>query len=131
MDQSRHVSRVIRRSPQAVYDYAADLSHLHEWAAGVAAGAVTVLSDTRVRATSPMGEVVITFVGRNTLGVLDHTVVSPDGSRTENPMRVVKHPDGAEVIFTLRRTGRPGADFAADAAAVASDLARLADCLGG
>ncbi|MDR7329164.1 SRPBCC family protein [Corynebacterium guangdongense] len=131
MDHSRHVSRVIRRSPQAVYGYAADLSHLQEWAAGVVAGSVTVLDDTRVRASSPMGEVLITFVARNSLGVLDHTVVLPDGSKTENPMRVVKHPDGAEVIFTLRHAGRPEADVAADAAAVAADLARLAELLDG
>lgn len=62
--------------------------------------------------------------------MLDHTVVAPDGTRTENPMRVVTHPEGAEIIFTLRRGELSDADFEADAAAVEADLERLAGRLG-
>jgi hypothetical protein len=61
--------------------------------------------------------------------VLDHTVRLPSGEAVYNPMRVipgVPPKAGCEVVFTLRR--RPGvtdAEFEADAAAVAADLAAL------
>ena len=70
-----------------------------------------------------MGRVSVRFLPRNELGVLDHEVTLPDGTVTYNPLRVVPHPDGAEVIFTLR--GVDDDEFEQDAAMVAEDLARL------
>ncbi|WP_327512310.1 GNAT family N-acetyltransferase, partial [Dietzia lutea] len=72
---------------------------------------------------SPMGRVSVRFLPRNELGVLDHEVALPDGNVTYNPLRVVPHPEGAEVIFTLR--GVDDDEFERDAAMVAEDLARL------
>ncbi|MGY4708750.1 SRPBCC family protein [Mycolicibacterium sp. CBM1] len=78
-------------------------------------------------AQSSMGEIAIEFTPANDLGVLDHVVTLPSGEPVFNPLRVV--PAGAEwseVVFTLRR--RPGmsdAEYAADAAAIAADLATL------
>lgn len=95
--RSRHVSVVVRRSPEEVYAYAADPDHLPRWAAGLASGAVTREGD-ELLVDSPMGRVRVRFVPRNDLGVLDHEVVTPDGTATLNPLRVVAYPDGAEVV---------------------------------
>jgi hypothetical protein len=126
VSESRHISAWINRSATDVYRYASDPVHLPEWAAGLAQGELTRVGDTWV-AQSPMGEITIEFTPANDLGVLDHVVTMPSGEPVFNPLRVV--PAGAqwsEVVFTLRR--RPGMsddDYAADAAAVAADLATL------
>lgn len=116
---SVHLSVVVRRPPGEVYAYAADPANLPQWAAGLATG-ITPRDDGTWVALSPMGEVVVAFTPSNGLGVLDHTVTLPDGSSTLNPLRVLPHPDGAEVVFTLRAD--PDGD---DAALVRADLERL------
>lgn len=124
--ESRHISAWINRAATDVYRYASDPAHLPEWAAGLAQGELTRVGDTWV-AQSPMGEITIEFTPANDLGVLDHVVTMPSGEPVFNPLRVV--PAGAqwcEVVFTLRRrAGMSADDYAADAAAVAADLATL------
>ena len=124
MTGSRHLSVRIARPAADVYGYAADPAHLPQWAAGLAAGVRQV--DGEWVADSPMGQVVVRFVPRNDLGVLDHDVLLPDGTTTTNPVRVLPDGDGCEVVFTLRRTsGSDAAAFEADAATVTADLATL------
>ena len=136
--RTRHVSTVIRRPPEQVYAYARDPANLGAWAAGLASGRIEPgdesgaegggadgdgdRGDTLV-VDSPMGRVSVRFLPRNELGVLDHEVTLSDGTVTYNPLRVVPHPEGAEVIFTLR--GVDDDEFEQDAAMVAEDLARL------
>ena len=136
--RTRHVSTVIRRPPEQVYAYARDPANLGAWAAGLASTRIEHgdegggtngegdrdpdRGDTLV-VDSPMGRVSVRFLPRNELGVLDHEVTLPDGTVTYNPLRVLPHPDGAEVIFTLR--GVDDDEFERDAAMVAEDLARL------
>jgi hypothetical protein len=123
---TRHVSRVIALPWREVYDYAADPRHLVAWASGLASASVTPAGDGSWLASSPFGDVTVRFVGPNDLGVLDHTVRMPDGTEVLNPMRVVPHDDGAEVVFTVRRrAGTTDDDVAADAAVVAGDLETL------
>ncbi|WP_348542374.1 L-lactate permease [Dietzia kunjamensis] len=69
---------------------------------------------------SPMGRVSARFLPRNELGVLDHEVTLSDGTVTYNPLRVVPHPEGAEVVFTLR--GVDDGEFERDAAMVAEHV---------
>lgn len=126
--RSVHVSEVVRADPAAVYAYAADPDNLPTWAAGLATSAVRRDGDTLV-VESPMGEVRVTFVPRNDLGVLDHDVRLPTGEVVHNPMRVLPHPDGAEVVFTIRQLAMTDAELDRDAAAVAADLRRLRDLL--
>ncbi|MBB2987476.1 SRPBCC family protein [Terracoccus luteus] len=128
LDSGRHVAQVVRRPPAEVYAYAVDPDHLPEWAAGLARAAVHREGDVLV-VNSPMGTVTVRFVPRNDLGVLDHDVTLPDGTVVTNPMRVLSHPDGAEVVFTVRRQGLTDDEFDRDAAQVATDLARLRDLL--
>lgn len=122
---TRHLSVVIRRDPRAVAAFARSDEQLPRWAAGLASGALRREGD-ELLVDSPMGQVRVRFVAANDLGVLDHDVTLPDGSVTHNPMRVQRHPHGAEVVFSLRRPdGATDDAFEADARAVAADLERL------
>lgn len=122
--QSRHVSQVIEASPAAVYAYAADPDHLPEWAAGLARAEAHREGDDLV-VDSPMGRVTVRFVPPNDLGVLDHEVTLPSGTVVLNPMRVMAHPAGSEVVFTVRQVELTDAEFERDCSMVAADLVRL------
>ena len=122
--QSRHVSTVVRRDPAEVYAYARDPAHLPRWAAGLAQGEVEVVDDAVV-VDSPMGRVSVTFVAGNDLGVLDHDVTLPSGVVVTNPLRVLAHPDGAELLFTVRQLTMTEGELDRDAATVHDDLLRL------
>lgn len=119
--RSVHVSRVIHADPAQVYRFAADPANLHLWAAGLAEAEIRRDGETLLVA-SPMGEVRVRFTAANDLGVLDHDVTLPDGQTVSNPLRVLAHPEGAEVVFTVRQLGMDEEQFAADAAAVGRDL---------
>lgn len=121
---SLHISQRIGCPAQRAYAFASDLANLPLWAAGLG-GSITQV-DGEWRVPSPDGDVLVRMVPANEHGVLDHTVVLPDGTSSYNPMRVLADGEGCEVVFTLRR--RPTMsddDLAADAAAVAADLRTL------
>lgn len=122
--RSRHVSVVICRPAAQVYDFAADPDNLPRWAAGLAHSDVTRQGDMLV-VDSPMGRVTVRFVARNSLGVLDHDVTLPSGTTVNNPVRVLTHPDGSEVLFTVRQIELTDAEFERDLRLVADDLTRL------
>lgn len=121
---SRHLSIVIDRSPQSVYAFVSEPANLPDWAAGLADG-IDLLHGQWV-ATSSWGRLELEMAPRNEFGVVDHWVTAPDGVRTYNPMRVLAHGDGAEVVFSLRRADGMSDDaFETDAAAIEADLATL------
>ena len=122
--RSRHVSVVIHRHPDEVYAFVAEPDNLPRWAVGLATSEVTPEGDALVVA-SPMGQVRVVFAGRNPYGVLDHDVTTPDGTTTANPMRVVAHPEGAEVVFTVRQLALSDEEHERDAGLVQADLERL------
>jgi hypothetical protein len=127
--ESVHVSTTIDRPADEVYAYASDPGNLPNWAAGLARQDVQVIGGVWV-AESPMGRVTIEMAPSNPFGVLDHMVTLPSGEIVNNPMRVMPNADGCDVVFTVRR--RPGmsaSEFAADADAVAADLATLRELM--
>ncbi|QTI69234.1 SRPBCC family protein [Gordonia polyisoprenivorans] len=124
--RSRHVSHVIAAAPEHVYEFASDPGNLALWASGLAQAPVTRRGDDLV-VESPMGTVTVRFVPHNEFGVIDHDVTLPSGSTVTNPVRVLAHPDGSEVVFILRQLDLTDEEFDRDAATVAADLARLAD----
>ena len=128
--ESRHVSTVIRRPAAEVYDFAADPDHLAAWAAGLAEGDITRDGDTLL-VDSPMGRVTVRFVPRNDLHVLDHDVTLPSGTVVTNPVRVLAHPEGAEVLFTVRQIEMTVEELEGDVGRVAADLERLKAILEG
>lgn len=128
MTASLHISTHVDRPATEVYDYTSNPVNLPEWAAGLG-GSITQENGQWV-ANSPFGHIVIEFVERNSLGVLDHYVTVESGERFYNPMRVIADGSGCEVVFTLRRA--PGVDddaFAADRAQIEADLATLKSIL--
>jgi hypothetical protein len=118
------VSRVKRASPSAVYECAADIRKLPQWAAGLAQAEVIKDGD-RLLVDSPMGRVEVRFVERNQSAVFDHDVTLPAGIVVTDPVRVLAHPDGAEVVFTVRQIELDDDEFARDVDLVATDLERL------
>ncbi|MHA6512930.1 SRPBCC family protein [Tessaracoccus sp. Z1128] len=126
--QSRHLSRVIPRPADEVYCFVANPDNLVRWAAGLAQGdAVRKGPDLIVG--SPMGQVTVRLVPVNDYGVFDHDVTLPSGIVVTNPARVLPHPDGCEVLFTLRQLDMTDEEFERDARAVEDDLERLAALL--
>jgi polyketide cyclase/dehydrase/lipid transport protein len=122
--ETRHLTVFIDRTPSEVYDYTCEPRHIPEWAPGLGRGVEQV--DGRWYVVTETGRLPVVFAERNALGVLDHDVTLPSGEVVHNPMRVVPHDGGSEVMFTLRR--RPEMtddDFARDAGLVQADLERL------
>lgn len=128
--KSRHLSTVIAATPAAVSAFAAEPENLPKWAAGLAEAEVKREGDLLVM-ESPMGQVTVKFVSFNDFGVLDHDVTLPTGVVVTNPLRVLAHPEGSEVVFTLRQLDMSNEDFERDAAMVVADLARLKAILEG
>ncbi|MDT9595027.1 SRPBCC family protein [Nocardioides zeae] len=128
--RSIHVSVVVARSPEDAYAFARAPENLPRWAAGLASGALTHEDDDIV-VDSPMGRVRVRFAPPNAYGVLDHDVTLPSGEVVANPLRVLAHPDGAEVLFTVRQRDLTDDELDRDVAAVRGDLERLRTLLEG
>ena len=128
--ESRHISTVIARTPETVYEFIVRPENLPRWAVGLAQSDITRDGDALV-ADSPMGRVTVRFVPCNDLGVADHEVTLPSGETVYNALRVIPHPDGSEVLFTLRQLSMSDDEFDRDAAMVLADLTRLKTLLEG
>jgi Polyketide cyclase / dehydrase and lipid transport len=81
----RHLSALINRPPDEVYEYAADPANLPEWAPGLGSSVEQI--DGQWFVETSMGQVGFAFAPRNTYGVLDHEVTLPSGEVIYNPMR--------------------------------------------
>lgn len=122
--ESKHLSERIARPVREVYEFAVEPANLPSWAPGL--GSAVEQVDGHWFVQTAMGRVGLQFAPRNDFGVLDHDVTMPSGEVVHNPMRVIVDGDGCEIVFTLRRQeGVTDGEFAADAQAVAADLARL------
>lgn len=120
----RHLSISVSRPAAAVYAFLAEPANWPKWASGL--GSLRQLDDGRWVAQQPEGLMTVQFSPRNPFGILDHTVITPDGSRIYMPVRVIENGDGAEVILTLfRLPGMDDATFTRDADWVAKDLEKL------
>ncbi|MEZ4236317.1 MAG: SRPBCC family protein [Myxococcota bacterium] len=120
------VWQVVAVDAARAYAYAHRVENLPDWAAGLASGLER--EGDAWYAASPMGRVRLEMAEDNPLGVLDHTVTMPDGTRVHNAFRVT--PLGAgHCVFTFTVQRPPGTDddaFAADVAQVRADLRALA-----
>lgn len=122
--KSRHVSRVISVSPELVYEFASNPDNLPKWAAGLAKTEVVREGDVLL-VDSPMGKVTVRFVPLNEYGVIDHDVTLPSGTTVTNPVRVLAHPEGSEILFTIRQIELTDDEFDRDIEMVEGDLERL------
>jgi hypothetical protein len=122
--ESRHVSERIDRPAADVYEYASNPANLPNWAPGLGRSVENV--DGQWFVETEAGRVGVRFAERNRYGVLDHDVTLSTGEVIYNPMRVVRHGDGCEVVFSVRRLpDMSDEDFARDAGLVQADLTRL------
>lgn len=128
--KSTHVSQVIGAPANRVCDFAANPDNLPRRAAGLAQTEVRRDGGDLV-AASPMGDVRVRFAPPNDFGVLDHDVTLLSGEVVNNALRVLDHPDGAEVVFTVRQRDASDEDFERDCAAVARDLEALRELVEG
>ena len=124
------MSRVIAAPPQAVYEFASNPDNLPKWATGLAKSEVVRDGDTLL-VDSPMGMVTVRFAPFNEFGVLDHEVTLPTGITVTNPVRVLGHPLGSEVVFTIRQVQLTDDEFDRDTQMVEGDLARLKQVIEG
>lgn len=122
--KSRHVSRVFSVFPELVYEFASDPDNLLKWAAGLAKAEV-VREGEVLLVDSPMGKVTVRFVPRNEYGVIDHDVTLPSGTTVTNPVRVLAHPQGSEIVFTIRQIELTDDEFDRDFAMVEEDLDKV------
>ena len=128
--ESRHVSEWIDRPAADVYEYASNPANLPNWAPGLGKSVENV--DGKWYVETDSGRVGVAFAERNEYGVLDHDVTLPSGDVIYNPMRVVPHGAGSEVVFSVRRLpGMSDEEFARDAGLVQADLTRLKHVLEG
>jgi hypothetical protein len=122
--ESLHLAVLIRTAPERAYEFIRDPRNLPQWATGLG-GAIERIGDEWV-VDSTMGKLTLRFAPANDFGVVDHLVRLPNGDATNNPMRVLPHDYGCEVVFSLQRdAGVSDADFESDAAAIRADLTTL------
>lgn len=122
------ITQTIHREWREVYTFAAAPENLPRWAAGL--GEALEQGDGDWLIDGPLGRIRVRFAEPNDFGVLDHWVTLPDGTVCYNPLRIVANGTGSEVTFTLYRLpGTSDEAYAADAAAVARDLATLKSLL--
>ncbi|MBO0707695.1 MAG: SRPBCC family protein [Candidatus Dormibacteraeota bacterium] len=106
--ESRTLSVRIERPLAEVYAFLAEPKNFQSWAAGL---------DLEQR---------IVFTEQNPYGVVDHTVVLPQGQEVYVPMRAIRNGTGTEVLFTVFRQPEMTDDrFAEDTEAVQRDLLTL------
>lgn len=122
--KSKTLSLFLAVPPATVYAFASNPANLPLWVPSFCQSVALVNGDWVVQ--SPSGAAVFVFAAPNPFGVLDHTVTLASGAVFYNPLRVIANGDGSEILFTLfQHAGMTDAQFEADAALVASDLATL------
>jgi hypothetical protein len=120
----RHIGIGIDLPADEVYAFLAQPLNFPKWAEGLGHGFVHVEGMTWA-AQSPMGPIRILFSEPNRYGILDHTVILPDGTAMTNPLRVLANGSGSEVVFTLFQRDMTDDEMARDAGMIARDLAAL------
>ena len=120
----RIVSVSIERPAHDTYEYLADPESLPKWATTFCK-AIRNDGEKWIVKTSH-GEVVVRFVERNALGVLDHYVTTERGIEIYVPMRVVPNDSGSEVmLIVFHPRGAAIEEFEDAIRMVKADLATL------
>ncbi|KHL04337.1 hypothetical protein [Sinomonas humi] len=128
MSEFRHLTTPIALPAGDVASFAGNPANLPLWAEGLAGGIRA--EGERWIASSPMGDVEVSFVGDLAEGILDHKVTLPTGATVLNQFRVLHDGPHSLAVFHLRReAGVTDEQFEADAAAVQRDLDTLRSVL--
>jgi len=120
----RYLSVSIELEPESVYAFTSNPENLPQWAAGLGLGVKRAGEHWEVKTQE--GSVGLRFTPHNEYGVLDHTVLLPDGTEVYVPMRVMPNGQGSEVMLGLfRQPEVDDAEFERDAGLMQNDLWRL------
>ena len=121
MSTSKTVSVSIARPAAEAYEFLSLPENFPKWASGLGASLRRVGGDWV--AETAEGPVRVCFSEPNSFGVLDHSVIRPQGGSVYVPLRVVARERGCELVLTLFRQPDVTDDkFAADAEWVMRDL---------
>ena len=119
--ESRTLTVRIDRPFDKVYEFLVDPANWNQWAFGL--GKNIRHSQDGWIADSGSGVAEVQFTPRNSLDVVDHTVIRPSGQRVYVPMRLIANGSGCELLFILfREPNMSDAQFASDAGFVQRDL---------
>ena len=99
MFKARTLSISINRPYSEAYDFLKKPENFTQWADGL--GKIEKAENGIWLAHTPDGALHVRFSEPNDFGILDHTVITPDGQQIYIPLRVIKNGEGVEVIFTL------------------------------
>ena len=120
----RYLTISIERKPEMVYAFASNPENLPKWAAGLGHGVKRAGDHWEVQTGD--SNVGLRFTPHNDYGVLDHTVLLPDGTEVYVPMRVMPNGEGSEVMLGLfRQPEMDNAAFDRDAGLMQNDLQAL------
>ncbi|WJR66496.1 SRPBCC family protein [Neorhizobium sp. CSC1952] len=126
---ARIIHMSIERPWQEVYAFASNPENMPLWASGLSTSLDRDGNDW-IGDGGPLGKVRVRFTPGNPFGILDHTVTMENGLVVENPLRVMRNGDGAEIMFTLlQRPDLDDAAFESDAAHVLKDLRTLKELM--
>jgi hypothetical protein len=121
MSTSKTVSVSIARPAAEAYEFLSVPENFPKWASGLGASLRKVGGDWV--AETAEGPVRVCFSEPNCFGVLDHSVIRPQGGSVYVPLRVVARERGCELVLTLfRQPDMSDEKFAADAEWVMRDL---------
>ena len=81
--ESRTINVYIDRTPEMVYNFAADPANVPRWAVGLGT-AIEQVNGEWV-AQTPDGPVTVRMTGPNPFGIMDHSVRIPSGEEVYNP----------------------------------------------
>jgi hypothetical protein len=119
--ESRVITVPIDRPCDKVYEFLVDPAKWNQWAFGL--GRNIRRPQDGWLADSDGGAARVQFTPRNSIGVVDHTVIRSSGQRVYVPMRLIANGSGCELLFTLfREPSISDAQFASDAGFVQRDL---------
>jgi hypothetical protein len=122
--QALTLSVSIQRDPEAVYRFASEPMNFPKWVTSFVQSAENRAGKWFL--ITSLGEQQIVFVEKNALGVLDHYVILPNGTKVYAPMRVIANGSGSTVLFTLFRLPEMSdADFERDSGMIRRDLDTL------
>jgi hypothetical protein len=126
----RHISIAVQANFEAAYVTLSNPATWSQWAAGLGAGLEPGDDGLWTVNTYDGDPAHVRFSDPNPFGVLDHTVILPDGTQVHMPLRLLRNGDGCEVVLTLFRLPQmDDAAFARDAGLVETDLAALKSLL--
>ncbi len=122
--KTRYIGTFINCPFAKAYDFLSKPETMPLWAAGL--GEDFYNEQGEWYSKSAEGVWKLRFSPKNTFGILDHWVTDEEGTVMYNPMRLVPHNLGCEIVFTLfHRNGMTDEQFEDDANAITEDFATL------